>query len=378
MKYVFQLSILLVSLLFLSLPVCASGEVEDFLDETLDQFGESLEESIPEEADSFMESLNLRDLDWRQVLSLQPDQFLTLIRELLEQQWKEPIRLLGQILGILLLSSLLFPLQDSLLKDNASLLFSFAAVICLCASFAGPVADCISAAMESIQHCSVFLLSLIPVLCGILTAGGQAAAATGYQLLLFTICQIVSQLAVSTMVPLMGMYFALSMISGVFPKLGMQGIISGIKSAACWGLGIVTTIFVGLLSLQTFVSANVDVVTMKTSRFLMGSFIPVVGSILSEAYGAAQGCMALLKSTIGTFGIVVALCTILPVLLRVVLWYLITWLAEQFCSMMQVGELGEILKGAANTFAILLALMLCFLLLMVVATSLVIFIGTGG
>ena len=146
----------------------------------------------------------------------------------------------------------------------------------------------------------------------------------------------------------------------------------------CWGLGIITTLFVSFLSMQTFVSSSVDVVTLKASRFLMGSFIPVVGSILSEAFGAAQGCISLLKGTVGSFGIIVALCTILPILLKVILWYFVTWIGVQLSNILQVQESGAILKAANNTFAVLLAILLCFSLLVVVATTLVIFIGTGG
>ncbi len=365
-------------LMILILPVSANDQTEQYIDETLEELSGRLEDDIPEEAEELLSKLNFSDLDWRQLLSLKPEEFLNLLSQTLNDSYREPMKLLAQTAGILLLCSLLFPMKESLLKGEAGLLFHLTAVVCLSITVAEPVIGCMEQCMTTLKNSSVFLLSLIPVLCGILTAGGQAITATGYQLLLFTVCQLVSQLAVSTALPLLSIYFALSLISAVFPNVGLQGICSGIRQIACWGLGIVTTLFVGLLSMQTFVSSSVDVVTLKASRFLMGSFIPVVGSILSEAFGAAQGCISLLKGTVGSFGIVVALCTMLPILLKVVLWYFVTWAGIQLSTMLHVQELGGILKGANNTFAILLAVLLCFLLLVVVATSLVIFIGMGG
>lgn len=368
---------LLCCVLLLPLPLSATDR-EDYLDDTMDQLGEAIENEIPEEAEELLEQLDLSELGLQQILSLRPEQFLSLLKEQLQKQWEEPLVLLGKIAGIVLLSALLLPLKDSLLQGSSANLFPLAAVSCLSGILAEPVARCMEESVRALEHCSTFLLSLIPILGGLLTVGGKAATASGYQLLLFGACQLVSQLAVSHLLPLLGIYFALSLVSAVFPQLGMQGIIGGIKSFVCWSLGILTTLFVGLLSLQTFVTSSVDAVTLKASRFLMGSFIPVVGSILSEAFGAAQGCISLLKSTVGTFGILVALCTMLPILLQLCLWYFSTWAAMQISNMLQEKELSAILKAATNSFGILLALLLCFLLLIVVATTLVICIGTGG
>lgn len=376
-RCIFVLSLLAAFLLF-SLSVCANELTEEFVDETLGELYDRVEDSIPDEAEELLEELDLQELNWRQLLSLTPADFSKLLKESLTKQVKEPMKLFAQTTGVLILCSFLFPLRDSLLKGDAGKLFNGAAVVCVSLSVTAPVVESMERCIHALQNSAVFLLSLIPVLCGILTAGGQIATASGYQLLLFSVCQLLSQLAVSTVLPLLRVYFAVSILSSVFPQVGLQSICSGIKQTICWGLGIVTTMFVAFLSLQTFVTSNVDVVTLKASRFLMGSFIPVVGSILSEAFGAAQGCMTLLKGTVGSFGILVALCTMLPVLLQIILWYFVTWAAVQLSNMLHVQELSSVLKSANNTFAILLALLLCFLLLIVVATSLVIFIGTGG
>ena len=378
MKVWIQILTIGLCLLLFLLPVRAKEATEQYIDETLEEFGDRLEDRIPEEAEEFLEELDLTELNWRQILSLDPADLLRLIGEKLADSCREPVKILAQTTGILLLCSLLCPMKESLLNNETGLLFNLVSVACLSITVCEPVIRCMEQCMTTLKNSSLFLLSLIPVLCSILTVGGQAVTATGYQLLLFTVCQLISQLALSVALPLMNIYFALSLVSAVFHKVGLQGICNGIRQMICWGLGIITTLFVGFLSMQTFVSSSVDVVTLKASRFLMGSFIPVVGSILSEAFGAAQGCISLLKGTVGSFGIIVALCTILPILLKVILWYFVTWIGVQLSNILQVQESGAILKAANNTFAVLLAILLCFSLLVVVATTLVIFIGTGG
>ncbi len=364
--------------LFLTLPSFAAETSEDYVNDTLEELSDDLKAAIPEETQELLYELSLEELSLPDILSLQPEQFLHLLKELLSEKWQAPKRTLGQLLALLILCSLLFPLKDSILKGEAARIFTLAALVCLCLILAEPIQGAMAATVRALEHGANFLLALIPILCGILAVGGQAATAGTYHLLLFALCQLVSQLAVSGLLPLLGIYHGLSMIGGIFPELGLQGLVDGIKSFVCWGLGLLTTIFVGLLSLQTFVSSSVDVVTLKTSRFLMGSFIPVVGSILSEAFGAAQGCISLIKGTVGSFGIIAALCMILPPLLELLLWYFCCWLALRFSDLLQLKEVSALLKSSCSCFTILLAFLLSFLLLLLVGTSLVIFMGTGG
>ena len=47
-----------------------------------------------------------------------------------------------------------------------------------------------------------------------------------------------------------------------------------------WILGVILTIFVGLISVEGSLSSSVDGITAKTTKAAVSSFIPVVGKIL--------------------------------------------------------------------------------------------------
>lgn len=380
------LSFFLTSLLLFLLSVpCAAQEYEeteeeqsrDFVEEQLHDLGREFEDTLPPESRESLEALDLTELNLSAILSLTPQAFCHAMKTAIENQWKMPIHTVGKILGILLLCTLLFTLKDSLLHNGLDRIFSVVSVVCILSLIAKPLTECISKGIDSLYHCSLFLLSYIPVLSGVLVANGQAAAASGYHFLLFAACQIVSQLSTSLFVPLLGIYFSFVVIAGAFPQMGLQNIAGGIKSLLSWGLGGVTTIFVGLFSLQTLVTSNVDSLTMKTSKFILGNFIPVVGGALSDAFSAAHGCVTLVKNTVGTFGILVAVSTILPILLEVVLWYLLLWLSAQIGTMLGVKEVSSVLKGAADTVSILMAMLLCYGLLLIISTAIVMILGSG-
>ena len=138
------------------------------------------------------------------------------------------------------------------------------------------------------------------------------------------------------------------------------------------------TIFVGLLGIQGLVGSSADNITMKTTRFLIGSFVPVVGGALSEAFSTAQGCIRLLKTTVGVYGVLAFVMTFLPILLETVLWLWTVNIAAAVSELLEAGNMAKMLKASASVLSILISLVLCFALLMIITTTMMLLMGTGG
>lgn len=112
-----------------------------------------------------------------------------------------------------------------------------------------------------------------------LTAGGQPVTATTYNLFLFGTCQVLSRVMSAVIVPCLGVYLAFCLVGSAAPELHITSAASSLKSLVTWAMGLLLSIFVGLLSIQSVVASGADSVTAKTAKFLIGSFIPVVGEL---------------------------------------------------------------------------------------------------
>ena len=110
---------------------------------------------------------------------------------------------------------------------------------------------------------------------------------------------------------------------------------------------------------------------MKTSKFVVSSMIPIIGSTISEALGAAKSCVHLLKGVVGSIGILAAVLTFLPVLLEVGIWYCMVHAVAWLGAILDIGEVSEILSCVAQTFSILLAIVCSFMLMFLVSTTLI-------
>ena len=109
-KFLIVFSVICILFSCLALPLFASENAETYIDESLNEIGSELEEQLPAETKELLDELNLGELDLQQIVSLQPQQFLELFIAQLKRSWQAPLHVLGSLLGILLLSALLFPL----------------------------------------------------------------------------------------------------------------------------------------------------------------------------------------------------------------------------------------------------------------------------
>ena len=146
---------------------------------------------------------------------------------------------------------------------------------------------------------------------------------------------------------------------------------SAINKGAASLLGITTTLFVGLLTLQGIVGGAADTLSSRALRFSLSSMVPVVGGSLSEAFSAVKGCLGLLKSTVGGFGMLATALIVLPPLLQCAVWSLGLALCTAAAELFGLGQISALLRSAQAVVKTLIAVLAACSLFMIVATAVV-------
>ena len=161
------------------------------------------------------------------------------------------------------------------------------AAVCAAAGGLFPLVQTVLTAVCAVGGTGKFMAAFVPVYAGILLAGGKAATAAGFQTLLLFAATAASGVIGGLVIPFVSLYTALS-FSASATSLPVGRLTEGIKKAATWLLGLLLTLFCGVLGIQTAVSAAGDSLSMKTVRFVAGSFLPVVGASVGEALGTVE------------------------------------------------------------------------------------------
>ena len=339
---------------------------------------EELASQVPDQTQEILAQLDLNNLGYRLILSLTPGQIWQVCKAAFSKMIRAPLLLLGMLVAVILLCAVMDALKIGFNAKGLEKVFNGVAVLCLITIVLEPVTDCIQKASQAIFQGSMFMNGFIPVFCGILASGGQPVSAGVYHLLLFGTSQVVGQAASQILVPLISIFLAFCFTGAIVPELHLDQIGKTVKKFVNWALGLLLTIYVGLLGIQSIVAVSADTVTVKTAKFVTSSFVPVIGSALSDALVTAQACLKLLKASVGVYGILIAVFTFLPLFVEIICWYLAMQAAAFLGQLMGTGSITKVLEGTASALGLLMSITLLFGLLFIISTTVMLVVGAGG
>lgn len=231
---------------------------------------------------------------------------------------------------------------------------------------------------ETIQNMVGFVQLLVPLLMTLMLATGSIVSANVIQPVILFMVHMISNLFQTIIVPIILISTAISIVSKISDKIQIDKISKFLRSGVIWGIGIVLTIFVGVISLEGTLSSSVDGITAKATKAAVSNFIPVVGKILGDAVDTVIGCSTILKNAVGIVGLIAILgiCTI-PIL-KLTIITIMYHLATAFCQPIADVKIVKLMEEMGGTFKILLGILCTISVMLIIGVTLVIKISNSG
>lgn len=362
-----------------------AGEINELEEEITKQYQELLGQSgaeelfslIPDDARGTLEKNNIDTITPDTLIDIDIFSFIKGIFVTVRDSATKPLSMLLSCIGIIMLYALLNSFKSGFNDGSYERVFSVVSVICISSAIIMPIAQMITKAAELIKQISSFILSFVPVYVGIITASGKPISSVSYSVSLIGAVQVISRMAAVVLVPLLAVYLAFCLIGATSTQISIDGIARSVKNAVIVSLGFLMTVFVGLLTIQGIVASSSDTVTTKATKFAISTFLPVVGSAVSEAFNSVQGCLSLIKSTVGTFGIITLIAAFLPSIISILLMQLSLSISSGIGDMLQCSRITSLLRSASSVLSLLLGILLIFFILLVVSIGIMLTLAGG-
>lgn len=356
-----------------------AADTDKLMQQQLQQSGANkLSQTVPQQAKNSLNKLQINNADPNSISKFTPAGMFSIFVQSAKDAAQRPFKSLALIVGVLLIYALLNTLKTSLGEKPLKNVFDTICMLCISAAVIVPISQTISYCAQTIKTSGLFTLSFLPVFTGLVAVSGHPASATLYQGLLLFVCNIIIQLAETTFVPMVSIYLAFCVIGSVSPGVNISGLASFAKSFVFWGLGLCITVFVGILTIQSMVSNAADTVTMKTAKFMVGSFVPVIGSAIGDALNTVVGCANLLKTATGAYAIIVFILAYLPPILECIIWILVIEIAVAIAEILSIGGMQKFLKAIKEALSIMIALVLTCSLALIISTTIMITLSGGS
>lgn len=300
------------------------------------------------------------------------------ILSLLGTEVQTGIKSLVSILAIIIIHSILKSISESLENDNISKLIYYVQYIAIVTIIMGNFSDTINLVKETTVNLVGFMNTLIPVLISLMLYTGSITTTSILEPIILYMINFIGNMVQDILIPIILIITSISIISKISEKVQVEKIAKFLKSSTIWFLGLVLTIFVGVVSLEGTLSSSIDGITAKTAKTIVSSAIPVVGKILGDVIDSVLGCGVILKNAVGFLGviIIIGIC-ILPILKLAVLTISYKIVAS-ISDVIADTKIVQLLEQIADVFKILLAILVSVSFMVIIGTTLLIKMSNTG
>lgn len=221
---------------------------------------------------------------------------------------------LSKILIIALISAILTNIQNTFENSSISSFANYITYILIAILVIGSFYQLMEVVKTTINSMINFMEVLLPILLTFLVlAGGPNTKIIFHPMILGTV-NLVGIMIKTIILPLINFSFIISILSNLSERAELTKISELGRQIIAFIISAAFTIFIGIITIYGL-STKIDGITIRTAKFAVDRFIPIVGGFLSDAVETVIGSSAILKNGIGIIGLfILVIITIFPLI----------------------------------------------------------------
>ena len=158
---------------------------------------------------------------------------------------------------------------------------------------------------EAVESMVGVSLALLPASLSLIAAAGSVTTSALLSPTLFGVIGIMGNIIKNFVFPLLYLSILLEIATGISDRFSLDKLIKFAQQISIGLVGLMLSLLLGVGALETVAGGVADSFVLKTARFATGTFIPVVGKMLTDALEAVAGTVYLLKNALNVAGIII-------------------------------------------------------------------------
>lgn len=288
------------------------------------------------------------------------------------------IKSLLSILAIIIIHSILKSISESLENDSISKLIYYVQYIAIVTIIMSNFSDVINLVKQTSNNLIGFMNTLIPVLVSLMLYTGSITTTSILEPIILFLINFIGNLIQNILIPIILIIASISIISKISEQVQVAKLSKFLKSSTLWFLGIILTIFVGIVSLEGTLASSVDGITAKTAKSIVSSAVPVVGKILGDVVDSVLGCGIILKNAVGFVGVVIIIGICIVPILKLSVLTISYKLVASISEVIADTKIVKLLDEMGDIFKILLGILFTIFFMVIIGTTLLIKMSNTG
>ena len=297
------------------------------------------------------------------------------IVSLLLKEVKSVLGLSFSIIAIGIISALLKNLQEAFSAEGISEVAFYACYALMIVMLTKTFLISLDMAKDVITNVVEFMSKLLPVLVLMLGAAGGLTQAATMDPIILGATIIIPQIYLNIIIPLILSSFVLQFANNMSNGSKLSNLCDITKKSTMWIQGIVITIFIGLLTVRGITASTIDAVTLKTTKFAIDNFIPIVGKSFSDAISSVAGYSLIIKNAIGSIGLIAIILIILYPIIKIVLSSIIFKLSASLLEPIADKRITKSIAAAGESLTLIMSCVLCVSLMFFILIAMMVQAG---
>lgn len=183
--------------------------------------------------------------------------------------------------------------------------------VALCASSViisvGMLGSYITVAEKTMTSMSDLSEKTAPIISASLAAVGSGASLRIFSPVFTLLNHGVIMTVKRIVLPLVVAFGVLSGVSVITEGERLDGLISFLRKSVKWILGLISTVYFGVIAVNGLTAGARDGVMIRTSKYALDKMVPIVGGMIGGTVDSVMGCALLVKNGIGVCAMLILL-----------------------------------------------------------------------
>ena len=304
--------------------------------------------------------------------------FYQKVLKILGSEVNSSLKILISILVIIIIHGILKSITDNLENNNISQIIYFVQYILIVTLIMSNFTEIVNLLKNTANDLVGFINLLIPLLLTLMIYTGSIATSTLLEPIILFAINFIGNIINEILIPIVLIIVVFSIISKISEIVQIEKLSKFLKSGVTWFLGVVLTVFVGIVSLEGTLSSSVDGITAKTAKAAVSTVIPVVGKILGDVVDSVLGCGVILKNAVGIVGVIIIIGICILPIIKIATLSIIYSLASAVVQPIADDKIVKLLDEMSGVFKIMLAILCSLSVMLIIGITLVIKISNSG
>lgn len=317
------------------------------------------------------------DIDINELLAksikgeVEKDYLFSFAKKILGDEIKIAISLMVSVLIVIVIHSIFKAITENLGNSSSSKVVYFVGYLVIVTLIIDSFLNILDLSKNAVKNMTDFMNLLIPLLTTLMLTTGCITTSSVIQPGLIFLVSFIGNFINNFLIPILLVSISLGIISNISDKVQIEKISKFLKSSVVWILGIILTLFTCMLSLEGTLSSSVDGLTSKTAKVAVSNFIPVVGKIMGDSVETVIGCGNVLKNSVGIIGVIIIISIVIKPIIKILVLWISYLLTSAISETVADGKIVKVISNIADSYKILLAILLSVSIMFIVGISLV-------